>query len=97
MNECRDLSEATLLVDGFGYLTTLVRTDLSGHLEYTERDKIEKWFQMLKMRLTRFHNTWTAAESVLRAGSPPSFTTITTSDRIRHSMDAHRFEEVINR
>ena len=46
------------MVDGFGYLTALARTNLSGQLEYTERDKIEKWFQTLKMRVKRFHNTW---------------------------------------
>ena len=53
-----DLSEAELLVDGFGYLTALARTDLSGQLEYTERDTIEKWFQTLKMRINRFTNSW---------------------------------------
>ena len=58
LKERHDLSEAELLVDGFGYLTALSRTDLSGQLEYTDRDKIEKWFQTLKMRVERFHNTW---------------------------------------
>ena len=58
LKERHDLSAAELLVDGFGYLTALARTDLSGQLEYTERDKIEKWFQTLKMRVERFHNTW---------------------------------------
>ena len=47
-----------LLVDGFGYLTALARADLSGQLEYTERDKIEKWFQTSKMRAERFHTVW---------------------------------------
>ena len=55
--ERHNLSEAELLVDDFGYLTALSRTDLSGQLEYTDRDKIEKWFQTLKMRVERFHNT----------------------------------------
>ncbi len=58
LKERHDLSAAELLVDGFGSLTALARTDLSGQLEYTERDKIEKWFQTLKMRVERFHNTW---------------------------------------
>ena len=39
----------------------LARTDLRGELEYIHRNKIEKWFQTLKMRVTRFHNTWTAS------------------------------------
>lgn len=38
------LAEAELLVDDFGYLTAPARTDLSGHLEYTHRDKTKKWF-----------------------------------------------------
>ena len=58
LKERHDLSEAKLLVDGFDYLTALSRTDLSGQLEYTERNKIEKWFQTLKMRVESFHNTW---------------------------------------
>ena len=55
LKDHHDLSEAGLLVDGFGYLIALSWTDLSGQLEYTERDK--KWFQTLKMRVKRFHNT----------------------------------------
>ena len=53
-----DLSEAELLVDGFGYLTALACTGLSGQFEYTNRKTIEKWFQTLKMRVNRFHNSW---------------------------------------
>ena len=30
LKECHDLSEAELLVDGFGYLTALSQTDLNG-------------------------------------------------------------------
>lgn len=41
-----------------GYLTALARCDLRGHLDYEYRNLIEKWFQTLKMRLKRFHNTW---------------------------------------
>ena len=38
-----DLSDAYFLVDGFGYLTALARTDLRGDLEYVHRNTIEKW------------------------------------------------------
>ena len=43
--EKHDFSEATFLVDGMGYLTALARCDLGGHLDYVERNTIEKWFQ----------------------------------------------------
>lgn len=56
--EKHDSSETTFLVGGMGYLTTLVRCDLSGHLDYVERNLIEKWFQTLAMRIDRFHQTW---------------------------------------
>ena len=39
-----DLSDAYFLVEGYGYLTALARTDLRGDLEYVHRNKIEKWF-----------------------------------------------------
>jgi putative transposase len=56
--EKHDLSEATFLVDGMGYLTALARCDLRGHLDYVKRNLIEKWFQTLAMRIDRFHQTW---------------------------------------
>ena len=61
LKQQHDLSDTDFLVDGFGYLTALARTDLSGGLDYIHRNKIEKWFQTLKMRVERFHNTWTGS------------------------------------
>lgn len=40
-----------------GYLTALGRGGLSGDLNYVDPNLIEKWFQTLKMRVTRFHTT----------------------------------------
>ena len=40
-----------------GYLTALTRCDLRGHLNYVNRNLIEKWFQTLVMRIDRFHQT----------------------------------------
>jgi putative transposase len=59
LKDRHDLSETEFLVDGYGYLTALARCDLRGDLEYADRNKIENWFQTLKMRVGRFHNTWT--------------------------------------
>ena len=56
--EKHDLSDATFLVDGYGYRTALFRIGLSGHLDYTERNLIGKWFHTLKMRIDRFHTSW---------------------------------------
>ncbi len=53
-----NLSETKFLVDGMGYLTALAETDPGGHLDYVTRNLIEKWFQTLKMRVWRSHNTW---------------------------------------
>ncbi|ELY93715.1 Integrase catalytic region [Natrialba taiwanensis DSM 12281] len=58
LTEKHDLSEAEFLVDGAGYLTALHRLGLSGHLDYIDRNHIEKWFHPLKMRIDRFHNSW---------------------------------------
>jgi putative transposase len=40
------------------YLTALAKTDLSGHLDYSERNIVEKLFQTYTMRVERFHETW---------------------------------------
>ena len=47
-----------MLVDRMGYMTALARCRLSGHLDYVERNLIEKWFQTLAIRIDRFHQTW---------------------------------------
>ncbi len=61
--EKHDFSETTFLVDGMGYLTALARCDLRGHLDYVDRNLIEKWFQTLTMRIDRFHQTWMGARA----------------------------------
>ena len=66
LTEKHDLSDATFLVDGFGYLTALSRIELSGHLDYTDRNLIEKWFHTLKMRIDRFHNSWVGSRASVR-------------------------------
>lgn len=57
LTEKHDCSQATFLVDGYGYLTALSRLDVSGRLDYVDRNQIEKWFHTLKMRLDRFHSS----------------------------------------
>ena len=54
--------DAEFLVDGMGYLTALARVDLSGHLDYSDRNIVEKLFQTYTMRIGRFHETWNGSQ-----------------------------------
>ncbi|WP_433633528.1 IS6 family transposase [Halomicrococcus sp. NG-SE-24] len=60
--EKHDLSDAEFLVDGYGYRTAVYRIGLSGQLNYTERNLIEKWFHTLKQRIDRFHTSWVGSQ-----------------------------------
>ena len=53
-----DVADTKFLVDGAGYLTALARRELSGQLNYSERNHIETWFQTVSMRIDRFHSFW---------------------------------------
>ena len=62
-HECED---AVFLVDQFGYRTALSRLGLSGRVDYTDRNLIEKWFHTLKMRVDRFLNSWVGSRLSVR-------------------------------
>jgi putative transposase len=64
--EKHDLSDTVFLVDQFGYRTALSRLGLSGQVDYTDRNLIEKWFHTLKMRVDRFHNSWVGSRRSVR-------------------------------
>jgi len=66
LTEEHDVSDTEFLVDGGGYLTALFRHELSGHLDYRERNHIEKWFQTVSMRIDRFHTFWRGSQSSAR-------------------------------
>jgi putative transposase len=66
LQEKHDLSEAEFLVDQFGYRTALTRLGLSGRVNYTDRNLIEKWFHTLKMRIDRFHTSWVGSRASAR-------------------------------
>ena len=66
LREKHDLSETVFLVDGYGYQIARARLGLSGRLDYVERNLIEKWFQTLKTRVDRFHNSWVGSRSSTR-------------------------------
>ena len=64
--EYYDLSEVELLVDSFGYWTPLSRVGLSGQVEYSGRNHIERWSQTLKQQTDRFHTIWNSGPAVPR-------------------------------
>ncbi len=66
LREKHDLSDATFLVDQFGYRTALSRLKLNGQVDYTDRNLIEKRFHTLKMRVDRFHNSWVGSRASVR-------------------------------
>jgi len=66
LTEKHDVSDTEFLVDGGGYLTALFRHELSGQLNYRERNHIEKWFQTVSMRIDRFHSFWRGSQSSAR-------------------------------
>ena len=56
LTEEHEVDDAEFLVDAMGYLTALARHNLSGHLDYNDRNYIEKWVQTVTMRIDRFHS-----------------------------------------
>ena len=50
-----------------GYLTALAKTDLTGDLNYSDRNIVEKLFQTYTMRVGRFHETWDGSQPALGA------------------------------
>ena len=66
LNELKEkhcVGDAEFLVDGMGYLIALARTDLSGELNYTDCNIVEKLFQTYTMRIERFHETWNGSQA----------------------------------
>jgi len=66
LTEKHDVPETEFLVDAGGFLTALFRHELSGQLNYTERSRIEKWFQAVSMRIDRFHSFWRGSQGSAR-------------------------------
>ncbi len=87
--EKHDLSDTVFLVDRYRYRTALFRIRLSGHLDYTERNLIEKWFHTLKQRIDRFHTSWWAVGQASSSCFNSLCITITLYDRINHSTTEH--------
>jgi transposase-like protein len=62
LKEEHRVGDVVFLVDGMGYLTALVKTDLLGDLSYSERNIVEKLFQTYTMRVGRFHEAWNGSQ-----------------------------------
>ena len=67
LKEEHRVADAEFFVDGMGYLTALAKTDLTGDLNYSKRNLVEKLFQTYTMRVGRFHETWNGSQPALGA------------------------------
>jgi len=86
LTEKHDVAETEFLVDAGGYLTALARHELSGHLDYHDRNHIEKWFQTITMRIDRFHSFWRGSQSSARRWLR----------RFRHYYNRHRPNQALD-
>jgi putative transposase len=66
LTEKHNCSEAVFLVDQYSYRTALARLELSGRVNDTGRNLIEKWFHTFKMRADRFHKSWVGSRRSVR-------------------------------
>jgi transposase-like protein len=71
LTEIHELDDAEFLADGMGYLTAFARHNLSGHLDYNNRNYIEKWPQTVTMRIGRFHLMWMGSSASSSALAEP--------------------------
>lgn len=92
LTEKDDLDDTVLLVDSYGYLTAHSRLGLSGQLDYVDRNRTEKWFHTLKMRVDRFHNSWVDSRSSVREFLEQFVHYYNTQRRINHSMDRRQWK-----
>jgi transposase-like protein len=65
LTEKHELSDTKFLVDCYGYLTALFRLDLSGHLKYVDRTRVETWVHTLEIKIDRFHNPWVGSQAAV--------------------------------
>jgi putative transposase len=66
LRENHDCSNTTFLTDLFGCRAVIPRLGLSGRVDYTDRNLIEKWFHTLKQRIGRFHHSWVGSRRSAR-------------------------------
>jgi transposase-like protein len=95
LTEKHDVSETEFLVDGFGYTTALSRLGLSGHLDYSDRNHIEKWFQTFKQRTDRFYTRWVGSRRAVREGGQ-QFKRYYDQHRPHQTLDNHTPPEALN-
>ena len=56
--------DTTVLVNRFDYRISFAGLGLSGEVDYTERNLIEKQFRTFKMHIDRFFNWWVVGATV---------------------------------
>jgi transposase-like protein len=95
LTEKHDLSATAFLVDGDGYLTFLFRLDLSGHLNYVDRNRTETWVHTLEMGVDRFRNSWVGSQAAV-AQFLAQFACRYNVQRPHQGLDNQRPPEVLN-
>ncbi|NHN42935.1 IS6 family transposase [Halorubellus sp. JP-L1] len=90
-----DVSAAEFLVDSYGYRTVLARLGLSGQVEYSDRNHVEKWFHTFKMRTDRFHTSWVGSRPAV-AEWCQRFKRYYNQHRPNQALDGRTPAEVLN-
>jgi len=86
LTEKHNVDDTEFLVDAGGYLTALSRHDLSGHLDYHNRNHIEKGFKTVTIRIDRFPSFWRGSHSSARRWLR----------RFRHYYNRHRPNQALD-
>ena len=68
LQEQHRVADAEFFVNGMGYLTALAKADLTGDLNYSERNLVEKLFQTYTMRVGDFTGLGTGVSQAPSAG-----------------------------
>ncbi len=66
LTEKHKIDEVEFLVGAAGYLTALVRYELIGQFNYSDRNHVEKWSQSISIRIDRLHSFWRGSPASAR-------------------------------
>ncbi|WP_161631392.1 hypothetical protein [Candidatus Halobonum tyrrellensis] len=64
--EKHHLADTVFLADQFGYRIGLAQLELSGQINYTDRNLTERLFYTPKLRVDRFYNSWMSSRRNVR-------------------------------
>lgn len=91
LTEKHDVSDAEFLVNAAEYLTALARQVLCEHLNYSERNHIENWFQTVTLRIDVLTRSDVAVQPAPGADRDGSDTSIITTRRSAGALPLRRY------